>query len=95
MPSLTFRAVFCLMLALAAHIPDARADTVGVRSAELRVESFRIARSSGNPDFDLSVEQQLQRLVDGQAVIPPPPEDVASSYHGRDVSVRFNGRDAR
>lgn len=63
--------------------------------ADLRVTSFRVTRSSGNPDFDLSVEQQLQRLVDSQAVIPPPPEEVASQYVGRGVTVRFNGRDAR
>lgn len=62
---------------------------------DLRIAGFRITRSSGNPDFDLSVEQQLQRLVDGQAVIPPPPEEVAAQYVGRAVTVRFNGRDAR
>lgn len=62
---------------------------------DLKITGFRVARSSGNPDFDLSVEQQLQRLVDGQAVIPPPPEEVAAQYVGRAVTVRFNGRDAR
>jgi hypothetical protein len=62
---------------------------------DLRVMRFRVVRSSGNPDFDLGVEQQLQRLVDGQAVIPPPPEETASNYLGREVGFQFNGRDAR
>lgn len=64
-------------------------------SPELRILSFRIQRSSGNPDFDLSVTAQLQRLVDGQAVIPPPPEDVADQYLGQTRPFRFNGRNAR
>lgn len=69
---------------------------VSVRiGAELRVESFRIVRSSGNPDYDLAVEQQLQRLVDAQAVVPPPPEEVASDYLGREVGFNYLGRDAR
>ncbi|AKF11570.1 TonB C-terminal domain-containing protein [Sandaracinus amylolyticus] len=61
---------------------------------DLKVVGFRITGSSGNPDFDLSVEQQLQRLVDSQAVIPPPPEEAASNYIGRDIGFRFLGRDA-
>ena len=64
-------------------------------TGELRVENFRIVRSSGDPDFDLSVSQQLQRLVDAQATIPPPPEEVAGNYIGRDVGFRYHGRDAR
>jgi hypothetical protein len=62
---------------------------------DLRVETFRVVRPSGNPDFDLSVEQQVQRLVDAQAVIPPPPDEVAANYLGRETSFRYNGRDAR
>jgi hypothetical protein len=69
---------------------------VSVRiGSELRVEGFRLVRSSGNPDYDLSVEQQLQRLVDTQAVIPPPPDEVASNYVGREVGFNYLGRDAR
>jgi len=52
-------------------------------------------RSSGDADFDLSVAQQLQRHVDAQATIPPPPEEVASTYLGREVGFRYHGRDAR
>ncbi|UJR84927.1 TonB C-terminal domain-containing protein [Sandaracinus amylolyticus] len=62
---------------------------------DLKITSFRMTRPSGNPEFDLSVEQQLQRLVDGQAVIPPPPEEVAAQYVGRGITVRFHGRDLR
>lgn len=62
---------------------------------DLRVLSFRVVRGSGNPDYDLAVEQQLQRLVDAQSVIPPPPDEVASNYVGREVGFNFLGRDAR
>ncbi len=73
-----------MIAAVSVHITD-----------ELRVESFRLVRSSGDADFDLSVTQQLQRLVDAQATIPPPPEEVASTYLGREVGFRYHGRDAR
>ena len=42
---------------------------------DLKIHGFRIVRPSGNADFDLTVSAQLQRLVDSQATIPPPPEE--------------------
>ncbi len=63
--------------------------------ADLRVLSFSIARSSGDAVFDQSVNEQLSRLVESQSVIPPPPEEVAATYLGQEIAVRFNGRDAR
>jgi hypothetical protein len=62
---------------------------------DLRVRAFRVVRGSGNPDYDLAVTQQLQRLVDAQATIPPPPESVAANYVSREVGFNFRGRDAR
>lgn len=62
---------------------------------DLQLHGFRVTRPSGNPDFDFSVTQQLQRLVDSHATIPPPPEEVAEQYLGRTRPFRFNGRDAR
>jgi hypothetical protein len=62
---------------------------------DLRVRGFRVVRSSGHPDYDLSVTQQLQRLVDAGATIPPPPEAIASNYLGREVGFQYRGRDAR
>jgi hypothetical protein len=71
--------------------------TVNVDIGEdLRIAAFRIVGAgSGNPDFDLSVTAQLQRLVDSQSTIPPPPEEVAAEYIGRTRPFRFRGRDAR
>lgn len=61
---------------------------------DLKIHSFRITRSSGNPEFDLSVTGQLQRLVDSQSTIPPPPEEQADQYIGRTRAFAFRGRDA-
>lgn len=62
---------------------------------DTRIVSFRIARGSGNPDFDQSVEAQMTRLIQANGNIPPPPEEVAAQYLGRSVTLNFRGRDAR
>jgi TonB C terminal len=62
---------------------------------DLKIHSFRIARGSGDADFDLSVGAQIQRLIDTGATIPPPPEEVAAQYLGQTRPFRFNGRNAR
>lgn len=64
-------------------------------AGDLRITGFRISRPSGEPLFDQSVIDQLQRMVDANAVIPPPPEEVADQYLGRDRTFAFRGRDAR
>lgn len=62
---------------------------------DLKIVGFRLAQPSGNADFDLSVTAQLQRLVDSQTTIPPPPEEMATQYIGQTRPFRFRGRDAR
>lgn len=62
---------------------------------DLRITAFRLVQPSGNADFDLSVTGQLQRLLDAQSTIPPPPEEVAAQYLGQTRPFRFRGRDAR
>jgi uncharacterized protein DUF4390 len=57
MPSLLLRAVFCLVLALGGV---ARADTVGVRSAELRVDEGEVLL---NADFDFAVNATLEEAL--------------------------------
>lgn len=64
-------------------------------AADTRIEGFRIARSSGNPDFDESVTAQMTRIQQAEGNIPPPPEEVADQYLGRQVTLNFRGRDAR
>ena len=54
MPSILLRAVFCLLLAVAG---TAHADTVGVRSAELRVDEGEVLL---NADFDFAVNATLE-----------------------------------
>lgn len=63
--------------------------------SDLRIESFRLTRPSGDAVYDQSVIDQLQRLVDSQSVIPPPPDDQQDQYLGRDRAFAFRGRDAR
>jgi hypothetical protein len=62
---------------------------------DTRISGFRIGRSSGNADFDQSVEAQMTRISQAEANIPPPPEEVAAQYLGRQVTLNFRGRDAR
>jgi hypothetical protein len=56
MPSLLLRAVFCLLLAAGV----ARADTVGVRSAELRIDEGEVLL---NADFDFAVNATLEEAL--------------------------------
>jgi hypothetical protein len=57
MPSLLLRVVFCLLLSLSG---EARADTIGVRSAELRVEEGEVLL---NADFDFAVNATLEEAL--------------------------------
>jgi outer membrane biosynthesis protein TonB len=62
---------------------------------DTRITGFRIARGSGNADFDESVTAQMTRIQQAEGNIPPPPEEVADQYLGRQVTLNFRGRDAR
>ena len=62
---------------------------------DTRINGFRIARGSGNADFDESVTAQMTRIQQAEGNIPPPPEEVAAQYLGRQVTLNFRGRDAR
>lgn len=62
---------------------------------DTRITGFRLGRSSGNADFDQSVEAQMTRITQGASNIPPPPEEVAPQFLGRPFTVNFRGRDAR
>jgi outer membrane biosynthesis protein TonB len=61
---------------------------------DTRITAFRLARSSGNPDFDESVEAQMTRIMQSDGNLPPPPEEVADQYLGRQVTLPFHGRNA-
>ncbi len=64
-------------------------------ASDTRINGFRISRSSGNPEFDASVEAQMTRIRASEPNIPAPPEEVAADYLGREVAIQFHGRNAR
>ncbi len=69
---------------------------VDVQVAEdLRIVGVRLRRGSGEPLFDRSVLDQVERLRDQGARIPEPPASVEARYRGRWIGLRFRGRDAR
>lgn len=70
-----------------------RATVVVVLSSELRIASFELKRSSGNPLFDEAVIQHLTKMQRANRVAPPPPEDAADTYLNRQLPIRFTGRD--
>jgi len=57
------------------------------------IGSFEIVGSSGQPLFDQSVVDNLQRLRESHAEIPEPPDEVAHQFLGQKITLRFNGRD--
>ena len=67
---------------------------VGI-NAERQVLSIEVAKSSGNPLFDRSVQEAITRIIEGGLKVPAPPESIASDYLGKRVPMRFLGRHAR
>ncbi len=62
---------------------------------DLKVGEFNLRRSSGNPLFDQSVLDNLQRLKDSGEMLPEPPADIAATYLEQTVGLLFRGRDAQ
>lgn len=63
--------------------------------SEGRVESVEVQNPSGDPLFDQSVIDAVTALIQAGATIPEPPAQIASTYYGQTLPVRFRGRDAR
>ena len=73
-----------------------RAEVTVWVSATLRITRYEIARASGDPLFDQSALDQLQRLqLSGTPLPDPPDEATAAQYRGRAIPVVFDGRNAR
>ncbi len=69
---------------------------VDVQVAEdLRLVGARLRKGSGEPLFDQSVLDHLERLRAQGVRIPEPPASVEARYRGRWIGLRFRGRDAR
>jgi hypothetical protein len=60
-----------------------------------RLRSVEIVKSSGDALFDNDVMGSVQALIQSGASIPEPPPDLASTYYGKTISVRFSGKDLR
>jgi len=68
----------------------------GVRiSSEGLVQEVTIQTPSGDPLFDQSVIEAVNRLIDARATIPEPPPELLSTYYGTSLPVRFRGSDVR
>jgi hypothetical protein len=64
---------------------------------DLRIARFSMrGEGSGNPLFDQSINEHLTRMqASGDAVPPPPNDEVADAYLGQAIGLSYNGRDAR
>ncbi|MEM9073879.1 MAG: cell envelope integrity protein TolA, partial [Myxococcota bacterium] len=60
-----------------------------------RITNFRLRGESGNPDFDQSVIDQLERLRRENLEIPEPPMLERDQWIGTPFTLHFRGRDAR
>ncbi len=59
------------------------------------VEAVEIQSPSGDPLFDQSVLDAITALIQANASIPEPPPELASTYYGNTLPVRFRGSEAR
>jgi TonB family protein len=64
-------------------------------SSEGVIESVSIQTPSGDALFDQSVIDAVTALIDARATIPEPPPELASTYYGGTLPVRFRGSEAR
>lgn len=59
---------------------------------DLTIGAFRVVQSSGDPVFDQSVEDVLQRIATEHMTVPDPPPEVADRFLGKTMGVRFKGK---
>jgi TonB C terminal len=64
-------------------------------SSEGLVESVAMQTPSGDPLFDQSVIDAVTALIDAKASIPEPPPELAPTYYGATIPVRFRGSEVR
>lgn len=61
---------------------------------DLKVGPSRIVKSSGDPVFDQSVEDRFEQLRRLGTTVPEPPPEIADTYLGNTVGLRFKGKKA-
>jgi outer membrane biosynthesis protein TonB len=59
------------------------------------LQTVELQTPSGDALFDQSVLDTITALIQANASIPEPPPEIASTYYGRTLAVRFRGSDAR
>jgi len=64
-------------------------------SSEGNVMSVEIQTPSGDALFDQSVVDAVTALIQANATIPEPPPELAGTYYGQTLPVRFRGSDVR
>ncbi|QQR90708.1 MAG: TonB C-terminal domain-containing protein [Myxococcales bacterium] len=61
---------------------------------DLSIGNFSLRKSSGNPLFDQSVLDNIERLKSERVTLPAPPSEVADQFLGKTLGLRFSGRHA-
>ena len=80
-------------------IPSTLGDTSGLSAhatveitRDLHVGPYEIVKSSGEPLFDQSIEDRFEQLRTQGTTLPEPPPEVAETFLGKSIKVRFHGK---
>jgi hypothetical protein len=66
-----------------------RASVSVVIGEDLRFSTLRIARGSGNEEFDRAVERRLAEVRESNPLLPEPPPEERARFIGHAISVTF------
>ncbi len=61
---------------------------------DMVIIKVKFLKKSGNPMFDDSVQNAIDRVRIEVRKLPPPPEAIASNIFGGGINMNFNGREA-
>jgi hypothetical protein len=61
---------------------------------DMVIVSATFIKKSGNPMFDDSVQNAIDRVIKEVRTLPPPPEAIASNIFGGGINLKFNGKEA-
>ena len=61
---------------------------------EMNIISVKFLKKSGNPMFDDSVQNSVDRVQQEVRTLPAPPEAIASNIFGGGINLKFNGKEA-
>ncbi len=61
---------------------------------DMSIVSATFVRKSGNPMFDDSVQNAIDRVIKEVRTLPAPPEAIAPNIFGGGINLKFNGKEA-